>query len=55
MLLIDADAQGSLTASLGYREPDKLDITLANVMGKLSTKRNGCRVWYFKTRGKALI
>ena len=33
MLLIDADAQGSLTASLGYREPDKLNITLANVMG----------------------
>ena len=35
MLLIDADAQGSLTASLGYREPDKLDITLANVMGNI--------------------
>ena len=34
-LLIDADAQGSLTASLGYREPDKLDITLANVMGNI--------------------
>ena len=32
VLLIDADAQGSLTASLGFREPDKLDITLANVM-----------------------
>ena len=31
VLLIDADAQGSLTASLGYREPDKLDITLADV------------------------
>ena len=29
VLLIDADAQGSLTASLGYREPDKLEITLA--------------------------
>ena len=35
MLLIDADAQGSLTASLGYREPDKLDITLANVMDNI--------------------
>lgn len=33
VLLIDADAQGSLTASLGYREPDKLDIMLANVKG----------------------
>ena len=35
VLLIDADAQGSLTASLGYREPDKLDITLANVMDNI--------------------
>lgn len=30
--LIDNDAQGSLTASLGYEEPDELDITLANIM-----------------------
>ena len=29
VLLIDADSQGSLTASLGYREPDSLDYTLA--------------------------
>ena len=35
VLLIDADAQGSLTASLGYTEPDKLEITLATVMGNL--------------------
>ena len=39
MLLIDADAQGSLTASLGYREPDKLDITLANVMGNIINEK----------------
>jgi chromosome partitioning protein len=32
VLLIDADAQGSLTASLGYNEPDKLEVTLATVM-----------------------
>ena len=32
VLLIDADPQGSLTASLGYEEPDQLDITLASVM-----------------------
>lgn len=32
VLLIDADAQGSLTASLGFREPDKLKDTLAKVM-----------------------
>ena len=35
VLLIDADAQGSLTASLGYTEPDSIEITLASVMGSL--------------------
>ena len=35
VLLIDADAQGSLTASLGYTEPDAIEITLASVMGSL--------------------
>ena len=39
VLLIDADAQGSLTASLGYREPDKLNITLANVMGNIINEK----------------
>ncbi len=32
VLLLDADAQGSLTASLGFREPDRLEKTLATVM-----------------------
>ena len=35
VLIIDADAQGSLTASLGYREPDEIPITLATLMGKI--------------------
>lgn len=35
VLLIDADAQGSLTASLGWQQPDQLDVTLATVMGKV--------------------
>lgn len=35
VLLIDADAQGSLTASLGIKEPDRLDYTLASVMSKI--------------------
>ena len=35
VLLIDADAQGSLTISLGYPQPDKLPVTLATVMGKI--------------------
>lgn len=32
VLLIDADAQGSLTASMGISEPDKLEETLATVI-----------------------
>lgn len=35
VLLIDADAQGSLTASLGFTEPDTLEVTLATVLGNL--------------------
>ncbi len=30
--LIDADPQGSLTASLGYEEPDSIRVTLATIM-----------------------
>ena len=35
VLVIDADAQGSLIASLGFTEPDKLEVTLANVLEKV--------------------
>ncbi len=35
VLLIDADAQGSLTASLGVAEPDQIEETLAMVMRKV--------------------
>ena len=35
VLLVDADAQGSLTASLGYGEPDSMEYTLATVLGKI--------------------
>lgn len=35
VLLIDADAQGSLTASLGIRESDRLEITLATIMASI--------------------
>lgn len=31
-MLIDADAQGSLTASLGFKEPDSLQDTLTTVL-----------------------
>lgn len=32
ILLIDNDPQGSLTQSLGCQEPDKLEVTLAEIM-----------------------
>ena len=35
VLLVDADAQGNLTDSLGWNEPDKLPVTLANIMTKI--------------------
>lgn len=35
VLLIDADPQGSLTASLGYGQPDDIKDTLATIMGNI--------------------
>ncbi len=32
VLVIDADPQGSLTVSLGYKNPDEIDNTLSNLM-----------------------
>lgn len=34
VLLIDADPQGSLTISLGYPKPDKIQITLTEILNK---------------------
>lgn len=35
VLLVDADAQGSLTASLGYTEPDAMEYTLASALANI--------------------
>lgn len=35
VLLIDCDAQASLTESLGYRNPDNMDVTLSTLMQKM--------------------
>ncbi|MCC8139747.1 MAG: AAA family ATPase [Lachnospiraceae bacterium] len=35
VLLIEADAQGSMAASLGIPEPDELNVTLVNIMDKI--------------------
>ena len=35
VLLVDVDAQGSLTASLGYNRPDQMENTLASILGRI--------------------
>lgn len=35
VLLIDTDPQGSLTASLGFGQPDEINVTLATIMTKI--------------------
>lgn len=35
VLLVDVDAQGSLTASLGYKRPDQMENTLATILGRM--------------------
>lgn len=35
VLLVDVDAQGSLTASLGYQRPDQMENTLAAILGRI--------------------
>ena len=35
VLLIDGDAQGSLTISLGYKEPDRIEVTLATLLSEI--------------------
>ena len=35
VLLVDVDAQGSLTTSLGYTRPDQMENTLATILGRV--------------------
>ena len=35
VLLVDTDPQGSLTASLGYQQPDQIKVTLATILGAI--------------------
>ena len=35
VLLVDADAQGNLTDSLGYKQPDNLPVSLATILSKV--------------------
>lgn len=33
VLLVDVDSQGSMTASLGYQQPDQMETTLSTILG----------------------
>lgn len=37
VLVVDCDPQSSLTISLGHPQPDKLPVTLSDMMGKIPT------------------
>ena len=36
VLVIDNDPQGSMTASLGYQNPDELPVTLATILARIN-------------------
>lgn len=44
VLLVDMDGQGSMTASLGYSQPDQMEVTLVNAMSRKTIFRE-----YIKT------
>ena len=39
VLLIDGDPQGSMTISLGYREPDSLEYTLSTLLSEVMEEK----------------
>ena len=39
VLLIDGDPQGSMTISLGYREPDRLEYTLSTLLSEVMEEK----------------
>ncbi len=48
VLVIDNDPQGSMTASLGYHNPDELPITLATISDKDCRRMNYLKIhWEF--------
>lgn len=39
VLLVDVDSQGSMTASLGYQQPDQMENTLSTILGGIITDK----------------
>ncbi len=40
VLLCDVDSQGSLTASLGWQQPDQMEVTLSTILGGILTDKS---------------
>lgn len=40
VLLVDFDPQGSLTISLGYPNPDEMDVTVSSILAKVMQDKN---------------
>ena len=45
VLLVDADPQGSLTVSLGIKNPDELDVSLPSIMPSATLSRMQMTFW----------
>ena len=50
VLLIDADPQGSLTVSLGVKNPDELDVSLSSLMQSVIEAPSHFRYSHFGDR-----
>ena len=55
VLLIDADPQGSLTVSLGVKNPDELDVSLSTLMQSVIEDTNDVCFLMFKMYGDGLV
>ena len=55
VLLIDADPQGSLSASLGIGEPDEIKTTLATILMNIVNEKISIRKKVFITTRKGWI
>ena len=57
VLLVDADPQGSLTVSLGVKNPDELDVSLSTLMQSVVEDGSGGRlaVEHFSIRTDIMI
>ena len=54
VLVVDNDPQGSMTASLGYHNPDELNVTLATILMKI-VRKHLTILWVFFATKRGLI